>query len=174
MDRAPFGDVDVADGLRATLALLRGKADARLELDVAPDLPVVPGYGGELNQVWTNLVDNALAAVPRGGLVRVTARAEPDAVVVTVADDGPGVAPEVVDRMFEQFVTTRRDSGGTGLGLHLVRQVLDRHDGEVAVQTGPQGTTMTVRLPRTARPAPGDPEDLEREVLADAETGARA
>ena len=177
MDRAPFGDVDVAEGLRATVALLRGKADARLDVDLPDDLPRVPGYAGELNQVWTNLVDNALAAVGRGGRVSVSALAQDDAVLVVVRDDGPGVPEAVRETMFEQFVTTRRDEGGTGLGLHLVREVVDRHDGSIDVGTGPDGSVFSVRLPRravAAARAQDDGEAAEREALAAAEASAGA
>ena len=156
MDTAEFGDVDVAVGVRATAALLRTKADARTSVvvDLPDDLPPVPAYAADLNQVWTNLVDNALDALAeRGGTVRVTAEAEPEHVVVHVADDGPGVPEQVRETLFEQFASTKEH--GTGLGLALVRERVVRQGGSVGVDTGSDGTTFTVRL---ARHAPQEPD----------------
>ena len=157
MDTADYGDVDVAVGVRATAALLRTKADARtrVEVDLPDDLPPVPAYASDLNQVWTNLVDNALDALHEhgGGTVRVTAAVEPGHVVVRVADDGPGIPEQVRETVFEQFTSTKEH--GTGLGLALVRERVVRQGGEVTVDTGPGGTTFTVRLRRGGQQPPG-------------------
>ena len=150
MDTADFGDVDLAVGIRATAALLRTKADARtrVEVDLPDDLPPVPAYASDLNQVWTNLLDNALDALKTagGGTVRVTAEADDTHVVVRVADDGPGIPEQVRDTVFEQFVSTKEH--GTGLGLSLVRERVERQGGRVDVETGASGTVFAVCLTR--------------------------
>jgi signal transduction histidine kinase len=120
---------------------------ASLTVDVPTDLPRVLGFGGELNQVWANLVDNALDAVPDGGRVTVTARAEGPKVVVRVADDGPGIPAEVRSRIFDPFFTTKPVGQGTGLGLDIVRRLLERNDGSIEVQSEPGRTEFRVTLP---------------------------
>jgi signal transduction histidine kinase len=116
-------------------------------VDLAPDLPRVLGFGGELNQVWANLVDNALDAVPDGGRVTVTARAEGSKVLVRVTDDGPGIPAEVKSRIFDPFFTTKPVGKGTGLGLDIVRRLLERNDGSIEVQSEPGRTEFRVILP---------------------------
>jgi signal transduction histidine kinase len=120
---------------------------ASLAVDLAPDLPRVLGFGGELNQVWANLVDNALDAVPDGGRVTVTARAEGSKVLVRVTDDGPGIPAEVKSRIFDPFFTTKPVGKGTGLGLDIVRRLLERNDGSIEVQSEPGRTEFRVILP---------------------------
>jgi len=144
--------VDVGKGLTDTLAIIGGKArkkSASLSIDVPPDLPRVRGFGGELNQVWMNLVENALDAVGDGGNVKVTAR--PDAsganVVVCVTDDGHGVPHELNSRIFEPFFTTKPVGEGTGLGLDIVRRLVDRHSGLLEMESEPGHTEFRVTLP---------------------------
>jgi signal transduction histidine kinase len=151
MDRAASPEpVDLAKGLGDTLAVMAAKARAKsasLTVDVPTDLPRVLGFGGELNQVWANLVDNALDAVPDGGRVTVTARAEGPKVVVRVTDDGPGIPAEVRGRIFDPFFTTKPVGQGTGLGLDIVRRLLERNDGSIEVQSEPGRTEFRVTLP---------------------------
>jgi signal transduction histidine kinase len=151
MDRAASPEpVDLAKGLGDTLAVMAAKArgkSASLTVDVPTDLPRVLGFGGELNQVWANLVDNALDAVPDGGRVTVTARAEGPKVVVRVTDDGPGIPAEVRGRIFDPFFTTKPVGEGTGLGLDIVRRLLERNDGSIEVQSEPGRTEFRVTLP---------------------------
>jgi len=151
MDRAASPEpVNLAKGLGDTLAVMAAKARAKsasLTVDVPTDLPRVLGFGGELNQVWANLVDNALDAVPDGGRVTVTARAEGPKVVVRVADDGPGIPAEVRSRIFDPFFTTKPVGQGTGLGLDIVRRLLERNDGSIEVQSEPGRTEFRVMLP---------------------------
>jgi signal transduction histidine kinase len=151
MDRAASPEpVDLAKGLGDTLAVMAAKARAKsasLAVDLAPDLPRVLGFGGELNQVWANLVDNALDAVPDGGRVTVTARAEGSKVLVRVTDDGPGIPAEVKSRIFDPFFTTKPVGKGTGLGLDIVRRLLERNDGSIEVQSEPGRTEFRVILP---------------------------
>ena len=144
--------LDVTQGLRDTVAVLRSKAtgkNAELTLDVAPSLPSVHAVGGELNQVWSNLIDNALDAVGVGGHVRVSARAELNAVVVRINDDGPGVPPELLDQIFDPFFTTKAVGQGTGLGLDIARRLVRRHSGDIETESRPGGghTEFRVTLP---------------------------
>ena len=142
--------VDVGQDLANTLTMLRAKVkarSARVELTVDPDLPRVSAYGGELNQVWMNLIDNALDAAATGGHVEVRARAERDSVVVQVSDDGPGIPDSILPRIFDPFFTTKPVGQGTGLGLDIVRRLLSRHSGRIEVQSRPGHTVFTVTLP---------------------------
>jgi signal transduction histidine kinase len=155
VDVATQQSVDVTEGLESTLVMLghelRG-ADVRVERAYAADLPRVEANAGELNQVWTNLVHNAVDAmgeVERERVLRVVARAEPDAVVVEVADTGPGMPREVAARAFDAFFTTKEVGRGTGLGLDIARRiVVERHRGSIEIEADDAGTTMRVRLPR--------------------------
>jgi signal transduction histidine kinase len=151
MDRSTVAQpVDIGRGLRDTIIVLRSKATSKsvsLSAEVAPALPPVQGVGAELNQIWANLVDNALDAVSKGGRVEVTARREGARVVVEVADDGPGIPPEIRERIFDPFFTTKDVGKGTGLGLDIVRRTLERHDGEIDVESRPGRTVFRVRLP---------------------------
>jgi len=151
MDRAPSAEpVDLAKGLSDTLAVMAAKArgkSASLALDLPPDLPRVRGFGGELNQVWANLIDNALDAVGENGRVMVTARPEGARVVVRVTDDGPGIPAEVESRIFDPFFTTKPVGKGTGLGLDIVRRLVDRSDGSIEVESKPGRTEFRVALP---------------------------
>ena len=156
----PAGDrnrpIDVRQGLEDAVALLehemRGRT--RLTLDVG-NLPRVRGEPGELCQVWTNLIHNAVQAMPGGGKLGVAARAEEDWVVIEVTDDGPGIAPEVRERIFESEVTTRAASGGSGLGLAIVRRIVEAHGGQISVESSPGHTRFQVRLPALATVAAG-------------------
>jgi len=151
MDRTPVAQaVDVGRGLRDTVIVMRSKAASKsvsLTAEVDPDLPPVQGVGGELNQIWANLVDNALDAVGEGGRVAAVARAEGNRIVVEVTDDGPGIPAEVRERIFDPFFTTKDVGQGTGLGLDIVRRTLERHDGEIEVESRPGRTIFRVRLP---------------------------
>jgi signal transduction histidine kinase len=151
MDRASSPEsVDIAKGLTDTLAVMGAKARAKsaaLTVDVPADLPPVCGFGGELNQVWANLVDNALDAVSEGGRVTVTARTEGGKVVVRVVDNGPGIPAELQNRIFDPFFTTKPVGKGTGLGLDIVRRLVDRNDGSIELETKPGRTEFRVALP---------------------------
>lgn len=151
MDRATVPEpVDIGRGLANTLVVLRSKAKDKsiaLTLDVDTDLPCVNGFGGELNQVWANLIDNALDAVSEGGHVQVTARREGDNVAVSVLDDGPGVPPEIRDRIYDPFFTTKSVGKGTGLGLDIVRRLIQRHNGRIELESAAGRTRFCVTLP---------------------------
>jgi len=151
MDHAASPEaVDVARGLTDTLAVMAGKARGKsvsLIVDVPLDLPAVRGFGGELNQIWANLVDNALDAVNVGGRVTVSGRAENGKVVVRVADNGAGIPPDVKSRIFDPFFTTKPVGKGTGLGLDIVRRLVDTNNGLIDVESEPGRTVFRVELP---------------------------
>jgi signal transduction histidine kinase len=119
----------------------------RITTEIEPDLPVVVGLGGELNQVWANLADNAIDAVAEGGRIEVSVRHEAEGVVVRVIDDGPGIPPEIVNRIFEPFFTTKSVGEGTGLGLSIARNLIDQHDGELELESRPGRTEFRITLP---------------------------
>jgi signal transduction histidine kinase len=149
MDAATEQDVDLHPGLDSTVVMLGAKlAGVTVVREYDRSLPLVPARPAELNQVWTNLIDNAAAAMGGRGRLVLRTRRDGDDAVVEVVDDGPGIAPEVLARMWEPFFTTKPVGTGSGLGLDNVRRIVDRrHGGTVEVDTGPEGTTFRVRLP---------------------------
>ena len=151
MDQAPVAEaVDLKSTLANTVTVLNAKARARrvaITVDVAPDLPRVRGFIGELNQIWANLIDNALDAVPDGGRVDVTARRERQDAVVRIIDDGPGIPPEIRNRIFEPFFTTKPVGKGTGLGLDIVHRLLQHNDAAIEIDSVPGRTEFRVSLP---------------------------
>jgi signal transduction histidine kinase len=158
MDRASMQRVAVTDGLESTLVMMRHKLRDGIEIrrDYGVDVPEVEAYAGELNQVWTNLVDNAVDAMEGVGTLRVTTRAAGDRVVVEIADTGPGMPAAVMERAFEAFYTTKDVGKGTGLGLDIARRiVVDRHGGSIDIDSTPQGTVMRVQIPVRAASARG-------------------
>jgi signal transduction histidine kinase len=153
MDReAVPEDVDVAQGLADTLIVLESKLRTKsvaAQLETADDLPRVYGFGGEMNQVWQNLIDNAIDAAGSDGHVTITATSRGDAIVVRVADDGPGIPEEHRARVFDPFFTTKPVGQGNGLGLDLVRRIVLLHNGDVDFTSQPGRTVFRVRLPVT-------------------------
>jgi signal transduction histidine kinase len=151
LDRAPVQRVDVAAGIESTLVILRSKWRAGITIDraYAPDLPTIEALGSELNQVWTNLVDNAIDAMGGTGHLAIAARAAGgDGVVVEIGDSGPGIPEEAAAHIFDPFFTTKEVGAGTGLGLYISRSIVERHGGRLEVaSTGPGGTTFRVSLP---------------------------
>ena len=148
MDRASVGEVDVIAGLENTLTILGPRLKSvSLRREYKEDLPQIQGRGGELNQVWTNLIDNAIDAVDGRGSITMRAYMEGARVVVEVVDDGPGIAREAQSHIFEPFYTTKEVGAGTGLGLDIVRRIVTGHGGEVSVYSDPGETSFTVRLP---------------------------
>ena len=147
--------IAIGQGLADTITVLRSKArlkSVEIDLRVPDQLPTIEGYGGELNQVWANLVDNAIDATP-GGHVTVEAATALDAVVVRVTDDGPGIPAEVASRVFDPFFTTKEIGQGTGLGLEIARRIVQRHRGAIDMTTGPGGTEFRVTLPTSSAPS---------------------
>ena len=160
MDQAPVAEaVDVRQGLSHTIAVLQSKARAKaaaVAVNAAPDLPRVYGFAGELNQVWANLIDNALDAVPDGGRVDVTAAREGHLVAVRIVDNGSGIPDGIRDRIFDPFFTTKPVGLGTGLGLDIVRRLVLHNQGDIAVVSEPGRTEFRVMLP-AAGVEPGTP-----------------
>jgi signal transduction histidine kinase len=151
MDRAPVPEpMDIEQGLRDTLMILGHKARAKsvsVRIDVAPGMPGVRAIGGELNQVWMNLLDNALDAVGLAGHVAITAKPEGRSVVVRVIDDGPGIARENRSRIFDPFFTTKPPGEGTGLGLEIARTRVRGCGGDIEFDSRPGRTEFRVILP---------------------------
>jgi signal transduction histidine kinase len=155
MDRAPHQWLDLHEGLFATLTMLKPKlAGIQLVKEVDKSLPRIPGYPAELNQVWTNLIENARDAMDGSGTLTIRTRRDGDCAVVEVEDTGPGIPPEIRGRIFEPFFTTKQVGHGTGLGLDLsFRVVVTRHHGDLRVESEPGRTVFRVTLPMTE---PGD------------------
>jgi len=151
MDRGAAAEpVDLGTSLSNTVAVLRAKAREKsvsIALEVETNLPQVIGFVGELNQIFANLIDNALDAVPQKGHVGVRAARERERVIISITDNGPGIPPDVRDRMFEPFFTTKPVGKGTGLGLDIVRRLLTRNGAQIDVESVPGRTEFKVSLP---------------------------
>jgi signal transduction histidine kinase len=156
MDRASIQQTDVTDGLESTLVMLGHKLRDGVEVvrEYGADVPRIEAYAGELNQVWTKLIDNAVDAMDGTGRLRITTRADGDDVVVEIADTGPGMPPQVAARAFEAFYTTKDVGKGAGLGLDIARRiVVERHGGTITIHSKPGDTVVRVRIP-VRRPGP--------------------
>jgi signal transduction histidine kinase len=150
LDQAPIQEVDVIESLENTLVLLRPKIDAGISItrDYADDVPRIEAYGSELNQVWTNLIDNAIDAIAGKGELILRAFTAENVVTVDVIDHGPGIPPEIQPRIFEPFFTTKAPGVGTGLGLHIAYNiVVHKHRGQLQVASTPGETRLRVVLP---------------------------
>jgi signal transduction histidine kinase/predicted CoA-binding protein len=185
LDQAPVQSVDIHEGLDNTLLILRNKLAAiKVQRDYAMDLPKIEAYGSELNQVWTNLIDNAadaLTGTPNGEIV-ISTRREDDWVTVTVQDNGPGIPPENQNRIFDAFFTTKPPGKGTGLGLEITYNiVVNKHRGDIKVFSQPGRTCFFVTLPvnfnavtgAIARPAVatlGNDDATMRRIIENART----
>ena len=151
MDRGDLVQVDLHEGIDATIKVLghklkHTKIDVRKDYD--PSLPRLAVRGSELNQVWTNLIDNAVDALGETGTITITTKRDGPCIRVDIADDGPGIPEEARRRVLEPFFTTKEVGAGTGLGLDTVRRIVeDRHDGSLGFDTGPDGTAFHVWLP---------------------------
>jgi signal transduction histidine kinase len=153
LDRAPFQVVDVHELLDSTLQMLGAKFGPTVTVvrDFDHTLPRIPAYPGELNQVWTNLIDNAVSAMDGDGTLTVRTWRDHGKLVVEFRDTGPGVPPEITQRIFEPFFTTKPVGQGTGLGLDISwRIVVNKHHGDLEVESEPGDTRFRVRLPITA------------------------
>jgi signal transduction histidine kinase len=154
LDRAPYGSVDVRELLDSTLMMLAAKIGPGITVvkEYADGLPQIPAYAAELNQVWTNLIDNAVAAMDGTGTltVRVSLDQDRGQLLIEIGDTGPGIPAEIRDRIFEPFFTTKAVGSGTGLGLDISwRIVVNKHHGDLSVQSVPGDTRFLVRLPLT-------------------------
>jgi signal transduction histidine kinase len=150
MDQAPVVSVDVNESLESTLALLAGRLEEGtiVHREYAPDLPHIQGYGSELTQVWTHLLDNALDAIAGGGKIFVRSRWEAPWVVVEVEDSGPGIPEAIHSKIFDPFFTTKPPGLGAGLGLSVSHNIIvQKHSGRLSFQSQPGKTVFDVRLP---------------------------
>jgi signal transduction histidine kinase len=142
--------IDLSQGLRDSVALMLHKARKKsigVTIDVEERLPEVRAIGSDLNQVWTNLIDNAIDAAPEAGHVEISARRELKFVVVRVVDDGPGIPPDIRERIFDPFFTTKPVGQGTGIGLEIARRYVHRNEGDIDVVSQPGRTEFRVSLP---------------------------
>ncbi len=155
LDRAPTQDVDLREGLESTLRILAHKlAGIEIRREYAEAVPRIEAYGSELNQVWTNLLDNAASALHGQEGPRITLRTRPEAgwVVVEIEDNGPGIPPEAQGKVFDAFYTTKPPGQGTGLGLHISYGIIvNRHRGDITLASEPGRTCFQVRLPISPR-----------------------
>jgi signal transduction histidine kinase len=152
LDQAPVQDVDVVDGIEDTLVLLGHKVrHVRVQRDYTPDLPRITAYGSELNQVWTNLIDNACDALEEAvddPTLTIRTRPAEDGIVVEIEDNGPGIPEELQARIFDPFFTTKAPGHGTGLGLQISYRIVTlEHRGDLTVESEPGRTVFRVELP---------------------------
>ena len=151
MDRGGVVQADVHEGLESTLVMLGHKlkhTQIKVKRDYDKTLPQLMMYGSELNQVWTNLLDNAIGALGENGEIKVTTGPDNGCIKVDIADDGPGIPAEVRTHIFDPFFTTKAPGSGTGMGLDTARRIVEqRHNGSITFDTGDDGTTFHVWLP---------------------------
>jgi len=149
MDQSPVQDVDIINSLETTLKIMHHKLKRGIVVvrDYAPDLPKVMTNGGELNQVWTNLIDNAADAMNEKGTLTVRAVRDNDYVLVEIIDNGPGIPAEIQSRIYEPFFTTKPMGQGTGMGLDLVYRIVKQIRGLLTLKSVPGHTSFQVRIP---------------------------
>ncbi|HEU0013021.1 MAG TPA: ATP-binding protein [Longimicrobium sp.] len=152
MDQAARKEVDLHEGLESTLTMLGHKLRGlQVERSYERALPRVPAYGGDLNQVWTNLIENAADAMGGAGTLRIRTARDDGRAVVEIGDSGPGIPDDVRERIWDPFFTTKEPGKGTGLGLDIVRRiVVDKHGGDIELQSAPGDTRFRIALPLTA------------------------
>ena len=149
MDQAPEQEIDIHEGLESTLIMFRYRLKYGISVVRQYDrsIPKICANGSELNQIWTNLIDNAIDAMDGKGELVVRTAAEYNRALVEIRDNGPGIPPQIRDRIFEPFFTTKPVGEGTGLGLDTVYRIVERHHGEIRVESRPGQTSFLVRLP---------------------------
>jgi signal transduction histidine kinase len=150
LDRAPVQAVDVREGLDSTLVMLRSKLKGGITVrrEYAPDLPRIQAYASELNQVWTNIIDNAADAMEGSGEIVVRTRREGEWVVIEIEDNGPDIPEDIQSRIFDPFFTTKPPGAGTGLGLNISYNIIvQKHGGTISVRSREGKTTFEIKLP---------------------------
>ncbi|MFN8921753.1 MAG: sensor histidine kinase, partial [Sphingobacteriia bacterium] len=156
--------MDLNESLDVVLTLYHNqlKHGIAVETNFQSGIPRMLGYSDELGQVWTNIIHNAAQAMQYDGKLTLHTRMDGEIAIVSIADNGPGIPQDVLPRIFEPFFTTKPQGEGTGLGLDICKKIIEKHSGEVEVETGPSGTTFTVRLPiRTSHDQLDIPEEVE-------------
>jgi signal transduction histidine kinase len=157
LDKAPFQEIDIHEGLDSTLVIFsyKFKKGVKVVKDYDRSVPKICAQGGELNQVWTNIIHNAVDAMGDEGTLTLRTGRDGDCVFVEIGDTGPGIPPELQRRIFEPFFTTKDVGQGTGLGLDIsYRIVVRRHGGDIQLQSQPGDTRFKVRLPIEHSAAP--------------------
>ena len=149
LDRASMQVTNLAEGLESTLVMLAYRIPEGVTVvrDYGASVPRIQALAAELNQVWTNLITNALDAMDGRGTLRVSTRVDGSSVIVEIADSGPGMSPHTREHAFDPFYTTKGVGEGTGLGLDISRRIVDRHGGDIGIETRPGETVLRVRLP---------------------------
>jgi signal transduction histidine kinase len=149
MDQMPEQDVDIHDGIDTTLIMLKYRLKSGVEVvrEYDRSIPRMTVRGSELNQVWTNLITNAIDAMNGKGTLRIVTKGLPGKVLVQIVDDGSGIPPEIKNRIFEPFFTTKGVQEGTGLGLDIAARMVKNHGGDIHVDSKPGNTVFTVKLP---------------------------
>jgi signal transduction histidine kinase len=150
LDRAPFQVVDVHDLLDSTLLMMSAKIGPKIKVvkDYDRSLPGLPGYASELNQVWTNMIDNAVSAMGGTGTLTIRTGREGDCALIEIGDTGPGIPADIKTRIFEPFFSTKPVGEGTGLGLDIAwRIIVNKHHGDLQVESAPGDTRFQIRLP---------------------------
>jgi len=151
MDRAnDMQPTNIQQGIESTLTLLGFKIrDKNIEVtkNYCKDNPDIPAYVGELNQVWTNLIDNAIFAVDKDGKLTIETNCDQKNITVSIIDNGKGIPKEIISRIFDPFFTTKKVGEGTGIGLDIVNRIVKRHHGEISVESIPGRTRFAVSIP---------------------------
>ena len=161
LDAGPRQVIDLHVGLDSTLVMLQNRLKAGIEVQrsYADELPQIEAFGSELNQAWTNILDNAIDAMDGRGVIEIATRRDGESAVVEITDNGPGISRDVIDEVFDPFVTTKGPGEGTGLGLNITHSIVTKkHGGVISVSSRPGRTTFTVKLPVHAVADDGEPE----------------
>ena len=141
---------DIHNDIENTLTLLGYKLREKnitVKKNFCENLPLTPAYVGELNQVWTNIIDNAIYALPKDGELTIETTCDPKNVKVKIMDNGSGIPPEIISRIFDPFFTTKKQGEGTGIGLDLVTRVIKHHSGDIKVNSKPGKTEFAICIP---------------------------
>jgi signal transduction histidine kinase len=152
LDQAPIQSVDIHEGLDNTLVMLRSqlKKGITVEREYADNLPRIQAYGSELNQVWTNIIDNAIDVMNGNGKIAIKSSKDDDWIVVEISDSGPGISPEIQSKIFDPFFTTKAPGEGTGMGLNISHNIIvQKHKGVIKVKSKPGETCFQIKLPIT-------------------------
>jgi signal transduction histidine kinase len=169
LDQGPTQRIDIHEGLDNTLIILRSKLGKGIKVtrDYASDLPEIEAYGSELNQVWTNIISNASEAMGETGELILRTGRENGWIFVEIQDTGPGIPEEIQGKIFSPFFTTKPVGKGTGLGLNISYNIIQKHGGEIRVFSGPGKTCFQVLLPTTQRDSSSGPAPLIGPVGSD-------
>ena len=150
LDKAPLQSVDIHEGLNDTLVILRSKLTAGIQvnLEYANDIPPIEAYGNELNQVWTNILDNAISAMKGSGKILIKTYIQNPWIIIEISDNGPGIPQDIQSKIYDPFFTTKSPGEGTGLGLNISHNIIvQKHKGTIDVHSKPGKTCFEIKLP---------------------------